>query len=63
MMMGSEFGMSMVGLIWMFLFWGGLILLALWLVSLLFPSAPHLDSSKKSNSGEKRGNSNDKTTL
>lgn len=62
-MAGSELGMSMVGLIWMFIFWGGLILLALWLVSLLFPAAPHLDSLKKSNSGEKRLNSNDKTKL
>lgn len=62
-MMGSEFGMSMIGLIWMFIFWGGIILLALWLVSLLFPTVQHLDGPKKSTSGEKRVNSNDKTTL
>jgi hypothetical protein len=63
MLMGSALGMSMAGLIWMFIFWGGLILLALWLVSLLFPAAPHLDNPQKSNSGEKRVNSNEKTTL
>jgi cytoskeletal protein RodZ len=63
MMMGSELGMSMVGLIWMFIFWGGLILLALWLVSLLFPAAQRLDGPKKSNTNEKRVSSNDKTTL
>lgn len=62
-MMGSELGMSMIGLIWMFIFWGGLILLALWLVSLIFPAASHLDSSQKSTSSEKRVSSNDKTTL
>lgn len=27
------------GIIWMLLFWGGLIALAVWLVGLLFPSA------------------------
>lgn len=26
------------GIIWMLLFWGGLIALAVWLISLLFPS-------------------------
>lgn len=62
-MMGSELGMSMVGLIWMFIFWGGLILVALWLISLLFPAAPHLNNPKESNSSEKRVSSNDKTTL
>ena len=29
-----------IGLIWMFLFWGGLILLAVWLIRLLFPTSP-----------------------
>jgi putative membrane protein len=28
------------GLIWMLLFWGGLILLAVWLLSVLFPADP-----------------------
>ena len=28
------------GLIWMLLFWGGLILLAVWLISVLFPTGP-----------------------
>ena len=27
-----------LGFIWMLLFWGGLILLAIWLISLLFPA-------------------------
>lgn len=62
-MMGSELGMSMAGLIWMFIFWGGLILLALWLVSLLFPAVQRLDGPKKSNPNEKRVGSNDKTIL
>lgn len=26
-----------IGLIWMLLFWGGLILLAVWLIAVLFP--------------------------
>lgn len=29
-----------LGLIWMLLFWGALILLALWLISVLFPNPP-----------------------
>ena len=62
-MIGSELGMNMVGLIWMLIFWGGLILLVLWLVSLLFPAAQHLDGPKKSTSSEKRVSSNDKTIL
>ena len=28
------------GIIWMLLFWGGLILLAVWLLSVLFPAGP-----------------------
>lgn len=28
------------GLIWMLLFWGGLILLAVWLITVLFPASP-----------------------
>lgn len=28
------------GLIWMLLFWGGLILLAVWLIVVLFPAGP-----------------------
>jgi hypothetical protein len=62
-MIGSELGMSIAGLIWMLIFWGGLILLALWLVSLLFPTVKHLNGPQKSNTGEKRVSSNDKTTL
>jgi putative membrane protein len=37
-MMGFGVGMGLFGLLWMILFWGGLILLAIWLVSLLFPA-------------------------
>lgn len=29
-----------LGLIWMFLFWGGLILLAVWIIGNLFPTTP-----------------------
>lgn len=29
-----------LGLIWMLLFWGALILLAVWLISALFPNPP-----------------------
>ena len=31
-------GMGGFGLIWMLLFWGVLILLAIWLISMLFPT-------------------------
>ena len=31
-----------LGFIWMLLFWGGLILLAIWLISLLFPAISQL---------------------
>jgi putative membrane protein len=37
-MMGFGFGMGGFGLIWMLLFWVGLVALAIWLVSLLFPA-------------------------
>lgn len=37
-MMGFGFGMGALGLIWMLLFWGGIILLAVWLINLLFPA-------------------------
>ena len=37
-MMGFGFGMGAFGLLWMLLFWVGLIALALWVVSLLFPA-------------------------
>ena len=38
MMMGYGY-MGMVGWLWMVLFWGGLIILAVWLVSRLFPTS------------------------
>ncbi len=42
-MMGFGLGMGGFGLIWMLLFWGVLILLAIWLVSLLFPAVKESD--------------------
>ena len=32
-------GFGLTGLLFMFLFWGGLVVLAIWLVSALFPRA------------------------
>ena len=29
-----------IGFLWMLLFWGGLIVLALWLIATLFPASP-----------------------
>ena len=40
-MMG--FGMGGFGLIWMIIFWGILILLAIWLVNMLFPTTKKSD--------------------
>lgn len=37
-MMDYGLGMGIFGLVWMFIFWGGLIALAIWLIRLLFPS-------------------------
>jgi len=37
------------GLIWMLFFWGGLILLAVWLISVLFPTNPTPPSSNTFN--------------
>ena len=37
-MMGFGLGMGLFGFIGMLLFWAGLIILAIWLVGLLFPS-------------------------
>ena len=36
--MGFGFGMGLLGWIWMLLFWGVVIALAIWLIGLLFPS-------------------------
>lgn len=49
MMMGDfgfGLGMWLFGWIWMLLFWGGLIVLAFWLIRLLFPSAKTQNSDK-----------------
>jgi len=53
-MMGFGLGMGGFGLIWMLLFWGALILLAVWLVSLLFPAAkkPDQDDSNSHSAPE-----------
>jgi hypothetical protein len=51
MMGGMGFGMGLFGLIPMLIFWTGLLALAIWLVSLLFPapknSQDHPNSSKR----------------
>ncbi len=36
-MMGMGFGLGLLGLLFMVLFWGGLIVGAIWLVNALFP--------------------------
>ncbi|HEX9922623.1 MAG TPA: SHOCT domain-containing protein [Anaerolineae bacterium] len=38
-MMGMDIGTGFFGWIWMLLFWVALILLAIWLVGLIFPTA------------------------
>ena len=35
------------GIIWMLLFWGGLILLAVWLITVLFPTSPQPRSGNR----------------
>ena len=40
-MMGMGLGFGVLGLLLMFLFWGGLIALAVWLASALFPRSNH----------------------
>jgi putative membrane protein len=42
-MMGYGY-MSMWGWLWMLLFWGGLIVLVIWLISRLFPTTKQQDS-------------------
>ena len=43
-MMGYGLGMGLFGWVWMLLFWGGLMLLALWVIGLLFPSVKKQDN-------------------
>ena len=43
-MMGLGLGMAGIGIIGMFLFWVGVIVLAIWLVGLLFPSTKTRDN-------------------
>jgi len=38
-MMGFGFGMGIWGILMMVLFWGGLVVLAVWIVGLMFPSS------------------------
>ena len=42
-MMGYGY-MSMWGWLWMLLFWGGLIVLVIWLISRLFPTTKRQDN-------------------
>jgi putative membrane protein len=44
-MMGIGMGFGFIGLLFMFLFWGALILLAVWLVRAIFSSSSQHDSS------------------
>ncbi len=46
--------MMELGLIWMLIFWGGLITLAVWLIGLLFPAAQeqHKDDDRPLSAGE-----------
>jgi putative membrane protein len=48
-MMGMGFGFGLFGLLFMLLFWGGLIVLAIWVVGNLFPSSrpPHRSISER----------------
>lgn len=47
-MMGSGLGMGLFGLFWMLLFSVGIIVLALWLIKLLFPlSKVHSDENRE----------------
>jgi hypothetical protein len=49
-MWGLDFGLGWFGLLMAFLFWGGLLAIALWLVNLLFPAVRlHRDESVNSN--------------
>lgn len=36
-----------IGIIWMLLFWGGLILLTVWLITVLFPANPQPPANNK----------------
>lgn len=36
--MGFGLGMGFFGWLWMLLFWGALVILAIWLIGLLFPA-------------------------
>ena len=47
MMGGGVFGAGF-GLIWMLLFWVGLIVLAVWLIGLLFPAAKRQNTDDNS---------------
>jgi len=44
-MMGMGLGFGVFGLLFMILFWGGLIALAIWLVSALFPGGSRRPTS------------------
>jgi putative membrane protein len=35
--MGFGFGTGFIGLLWMLLFWGGLVAVSIWILTLIFP--------------------------
>jgi len=45
-------GFGLIGLVFMLLFWGGLILLAIWFVRTLFPSTTPANRSETSPGGQ-----------
>jgi len=50
---GGMMGFGLLGLLFMFLFWGGIIALAVWLVSLLFPGASGHSTATPDGDGRK----------
>ena len=42
-MMGYGLGMGLFGWVWMLLFWGGLLILAFWVIARLFPASKNQD--------------------
>ena len=53
-MMGFGMGFGLLGLLFMLLFWGGLILLAVWLVKVIFSS----NSNSRSSTSQQEKDSN-----
>jgi putative membrane protein len=53
-MMGLGLGMGGIGFIFMILFWIGLIVVAIWLVGIMFPSAKAQEKHKSGSSPSAR---------